>query len=204
MLKLIRPDTGDDIGSHAPRPAVNIPRIRHNTPPGHGTSIIRETTGRPTAARSITSRPITANIIPPAAAGGRESRVAQSPDMDEDNDGRFADDSAVEVRYPRNKQEEQGDRSAWPWLPGSILGQCGPAEWHVCVEARELATLDDGSPAPDGTADEDLFQPCCFRDASELRRATDGEDRWSPRRWRASYIAVMRCPPGSRQRRVRS
>ena len=29
MLKLIRPDTGDDIGSHAPRPAVNIPRIRH-------------------------------------------------------------------------------------------------------------------------------------------------------------------------------
>jgi hypothetical protein len=44
--------------------------------------------------------------------------------MDEDNDGRFPDDSLVEVRYPRNLQEEQGDRSAWPWLPGSILGQC--------------------------------------------------------------------------------
>ena len=66
--------------------------------------------------------------------------------MDEDNDGRFPDDSPVKVRYPRNKQEEQGDRSAWPWLPGSILGQCGPDEWHVCVEARELATLDDGRP----------------------------------------------------------
>jgi len=47
----------------------------------------------------------------------------------------------------------------------------------VCVEARELAMLDDGSPAPDGTADEDLFYPCCFRDASEIRPLTGGEDR---------------------------
>ena len=70
--------------------------------------------------------------------------------MDEDNDGRFPDDSLVEVRYPRNRQEELGDRSARPWLPGSILGQCGPNEWHVRVEARELATLDNGSPAPAG------------------------------------------------------
>ena len=30
--------------------------------------------------------------------------------MDEDNDGRFPDDSVVEVRYPQGKQEEQGDR----------------------------------------------------------------------------------------------
>ena len=97
--------------------------------------------------------------------------------MDEDNDGRFPDDSLVEVRYPLNLQEELGDRSAWPWLPGSILSQCGPDEWHVCVVARELAVLDDGSPAPAGTADGDLLYPCCFRDASELRRATDGEER---------------------------
>lgn len=97
--------------------------------------------------------------------------------MDEDNDGRFPDGSAVVIRYPRDKQEEQGDRSAWPWLPGSILGQCGLDEWHVCVEARDLATLDDGSPAPDGTADWGPFFPCCFRDATELRRATDGEER---------------------------
>jgi hypothetical protein len=34
--------------------------------------------------------------------------------VDEDNDGRFPDGSPVKVRYPRNKQEEQGDRSAWP------------------------------------------------------------------------------------------
>ncbi len=97
--------------------------------------------------------------------------------MDEDNDGRFPDGSAVEVRYPRDKREEQGDRSAWPWLPGSILSQCGPDEWYVCVEARELAMLGDGSPAPVGTADEDLFYLCCFREGSEIRRVTGGEER---------------------------
>ena len=47
----------------------------------------------------------------------------------------------------------------------------------MCVEARELAALDEGSPVPVGTADGELFFPCCFRDASEIRRATDGEDR---------------------------
>ena len=97
--------------------------------------------------------------------------------MDEDNDGRFPDDSLVEVRYPRDKQEAQGDRSAWPWLPGSILSQCEQDEWHVSVEVRELAMLDDGSPAPAGTADEDLFYPWCFRDGSEIRHATGGEQR---------------------------
>ena len=97
--------------------------------------------------------------------------------MDEDNDRRFPDDSLVEVRYPRTRQEELGDRSVWSWLPGSILSQCGPDEWYVCVEVRELATLRDGSPAPAGTADEDLFYPCCFRDASELRLGTAGEER---------------------------
>ncbi len=89
--------------------------------------------------------------------------------MDEDNDGRFPDDSPVEVRYPRSKQEKDGDRAAWPWLPGSIVEQCGPDEWYVCVEVRELATLEDGRPAPDGTADDDLFFPCCFRDSSEIQ-----------------------------------
>ncbi|MGO9778883.1 MAG: hypothetical protein ACLPKE_35455 [Streptosporangiaceae bacterium] len=95
--------------------------------------------------------------------------------MDENNDGRFPDDSPVEVRYSHISQDEQGDRSGWPWLPGSIVSQCGPDEWHVCVEARELATLDDGSPAPAETADGDLFYPCCFRDASEIRPAFYGD-----------------------------
>jgi hypothetical protein len=79
--------------------------------------------------------------------------------MDEDNDGRFPDDSRVEVGYPRTRQEELGDRAEWPWLPGLILSQCGPDEWYVCVEARELAMLDDGRPTPDGTADQDVVHP---------------------------------------------
>jgi hypothetical protein len=97
--------------------------------------------------------------------------------MDKDNDGRFPDDSLVEVRYPRTRLEELGDRSGWPWLLGSILGQCGPDEWHVCVEVRALAMLDDGSRAPVGTADRELLYPCCFRDGSEIRRVTGGEGR---------------------------
>ena len=40
---------------------------------------------------------------------------------DEDNDGRFPDESPVEVRYPRSKQEEQGDRERRPWLPATIV-----------------------------------------------------------------------------------
>ncbi len=30
--------------------------------------------------------------------------------MDEDNDGRFPDGGLVEVRYPRTRKEERGDR----------------------------------------------------------------------------------------------
>jgi len=97
--------------------------------------------------------------------------------MDEDNDSRFPDDSLVEIRYPCTRQEELGDRLAWPWLPGSILSQCGPDEWYVCVAVRELATLEDASPVPAGMTDEDLFYPCCFRDASELRCVTAGGRR---------------------------
>jgi hypothetical protein len=52
-------------------------------------------------------------------------RLLEGANMDEDNDGRFPDDSRVEVRYPRSWQEEAGDRSEWLWLPGSIPGQCG-------------------------------------------------------------------------------
>jgi hypothetical protein len=87
-----------------------------------------------------------------------------------DNNGRFPNDSRVEVRYPRTRQEEQGDRSAWPWLPGSIAGQCGPDEWQVCVEDRDVAVLRDGRPAPRSTASRNLYYPLCFRDSSEIRR----------------------------------
>ena len=88
---------------------------------------------------------------------------------DEDNDGKFPDESPVEVRYPRSKQEEQGDLEQWPWLPGTIVEQCGPDEWYVCIEVRELAVLRDGRRAPRGTASRNLCYPCCFRDSSEIR-----------------------------------
>jgi hypothetical protein len=88
---------------------------------------------------------------------------------DEDNDGRYLNDSPVQVRYPRSKREERGDREQWPWLPGTIVEQCSPDEWYVCVEVRELAVLRDGRPAPRGTATHDLYYPCCFRDSSEIR-----------------------------------
>jgi hypothetical protein len=88
---------------------------------------------------------------------------------DEDNDGRFHDGSPVEVRYPRSEQEEQGDRERWPRLPGTIVEQCGPDEWYVCIEVRELAVLRDGPRAPRGTASRSLYCPCCFRDSPEIR-----------------------------------
>ena len=91
---------------------------------------------------------------------------------DEDNDGKFPDESLVEVRYPRSKQEAQTDRDSWPWLPGSIVEQCGPDEWYVCVEVRDLAVLRDGWRASRGTASRNLYYPCCFRDSSEIRPRT--------------------------------
>ena len=60
------------------------------------------------------------------------------------------------------------------WLLILTVSQCGPDEWYVCVEARELATLNDGCPAPDGTTDKDLFYLRCFpgrrRDPARHRR----------------------------------
>jgi hypothetical protein len=64
---------------------------------------------------------------------------------------------------------EHGNRERWPWLPGTIVEQCGPDEWYVCIEVRELAVLRDGRRAPRGTASRNLCYPCCFRDSSEIR-----------------------------------
>ncbi len=58
--------------------------------------------------------------------------------MPDDNDGSFPDDSPVEIRYPRSRQEEHGDRSAWPWPPVSIVEQCGPDELYVCASPLSL------------------------------------------------------------------
>jgi hypothetical protein len=90
---------------------------------------------------------------------------------DEDNDGRFPDESPVEVRYPRSKQEDQADRDTWPWLPGSIVEQCGPDEWYVCVEVRERAVLRDGRRAPRAMASRNLYCPAASGTARRSGRA---------------------------------
>jgi hypothetical protein len=90
------------------------------------------------------------------------------PSMSEDGPV-FAEDMAVEVRYPRTKEEERGDWANWPWLPGTILEQCGPDEWRVVVEVRELAVRKDSSKPTPRTPERNLYYPSCFRDASEIK-----------------------------------
>jgi hypothetical protein len=105
--------------------------------------------------------------------------------MVDENDGRFPDESEVLVRYPLRpgpqRQPEQTDeehlavlraeRETWPWLPGTIEQQCGPDEWLITIEDRRLAQLEDGRPAPEDTADDDLLFPQCYRDSSEIQAA---------------------------------
>ena len=91
---------------------------------------------------------------------------------DFDNDGRFPDDSPVWVWYPPDASTPCPPRETWAWLPGSVLEQSTSSEWQIVVEVRELATLQDGSPAPAGTPDKDLYYPICFRDDSEIRART--------------------------------
>ena len=75
----------------------------------------------------------------------------------------YEEDDIVLVRYPLTMEQKDGNRSAWPWLSGWIARQCGPDEWEVCVETPELAAEHEG----------ETVYPCCFRDSSEIRPATD-------------------------------
>jgi hypothetical protein len=83
----------------------------------------------------------------------------------------FAEDMAVEVRFPRTKEEERGDRADWPWLPGTIVEQCGPDEWQVCVEDMAVAVREDGSKPTPRTPQHKLYYPLCYRDSSEIKLA---------------------------------
>lgn len=86
---------------------------------------------------------------------------------------KFPEGTPVEVKYPYTEAEARGDRNAWPWLPGVIEQVCGPDEWLIVVTAREVATGEDGKPAQDGTPDDALYFPCCFRDSSEIREVAE-------------------------------
>jgi hypothetical protein len=81
----------------------------------------------------------------------------------------FVEDTPVMVRYPCTREQERGDRAAWPWLPGTIVQQCGPDEWQVCVEDISVAVREDGSKPSPRTPQHKLYYPLCFRDASEIQ-----------------------------------
>lgn len=86
----------------------------------------------------------------------------------DENDGRFPDGAAVLVRFPP-PDALQAPRGEWPWLPGHVIGQGAPDEWHVVVDGvPELAEWDEG--------DDDPFYPACFRGASELRLPSTSDD----------------------------
>jgi hypothetical protein len=88
------------------------------------------------------------------------------------NQSEFSDEAPVLVWYPSPGADDH-DRRTWAWLPGSILSQCGPDEWHVVIEVPTLA--EPGPSVPNGDAPENLLYPACFRDASELRAVTARE-----------------------------
>ena len=81
----------------------------------------------------------------------------------------IAEEMAVEVRFPRTPEQERDDRANWPWLPGTILEQCGPDEWRVCVEDISVAVREDGSKPTPRTPQHNLYYPLCFRDSSEIK-----------------------------------
>jgi hypothetical protein len=93
-----------------------------------------------------------------------------------ENDGRFPDDAPVLVRFPLKDSDPRDD---WPWLPGTILGQCpgynhAPGdEWHVVVDGRgDLAEPDPETPG-------EWTYPACFRTADEIQLTT--EEEWARR-----------------------
>jgi hypothetical protein len=75
-----------------------------------------------------------------------------------DNDGRFPEDSEVWTPYPLTDDIQTYEE--WPWLRGTVIGQCGPDEWHIVLYIPELMEHGDGYD----------WWPACFRNSSQLRR----------------------------------
>ena len=87
----------------------------------------------------------------------------------------YPEGSWVETPYPLTEEQAHGPRDSWPWLPGWVSEVCGPDEWLITVQVPELAVLEDGTPAPEGTPEEEAFYPGCFRDSSEIRPTPEPE-----------------------------
>jgi hypothetical protein len=75
----------------------------------------------------------------------------------------YPEGSWVETPYPLTEEQAHGPRDSWPWLPGWVSEVCGPDEWLITVQVPELAVLEDGTPAPEGTPEDEAFYPGCFR-----------------------------------------
>jgi hypothetical protein len=81
----------------------------------------------------------------------------------------YPEETPVFVRYPLTSEQEHGERAAWPWLPGTIVEQCGPDEWQVCIEDMSVAVRKDGSKPTPRTPRNRLYYPLCYRDSSEIK-----------------------------------
>lgn len=105
------------------------------------------------------------------------------------NSDPFPEGSTILVRYPLPGAEDD-NRSAWAWLPGTVLQRCDVDEWYVVVEVPALAIPDPD--VPNGDAPENLLYPTCFRDARELRAISD-------QRWQQEYEAYCRSSEEAEQ-----
>lgn len=86
-----------------------------------------------------------------------------------ENDGRFPDGTPVRTPYPAPGMTHETPREAWPWMNAVIEAQGAEDEWVLTIEDRSVAELEDGTPAPVGTPDDDLWHPGAFRTADEIR-----------------------------------
>lgn len=142
-------------------PAKQTGRGGHEPPPGlHLASVVaagpRQARHRELAHAGRSQHPADPG---PARMGQLAGPGADQAQEDVVTEPVFPEDSWVQVRYPRTREQEHGDRAGWPWLPGWVVARCGPDEWEICVQAPDLATWHQG----------EAWYPVCFRDSSEIR-----------------------------------
>ena len=107
--------------------------------------------------------------------------------------GRYPEGSWVETPYPLTEEQAHGPRDSWPWLPGWVSEVCGPDEWLITVQVPELAVLEDGTPAPEGTPEEEAF----FRAASGTPRRSVPRQEPEPEAHRGLSTGVGPDDPGN-------
>ncbi|HEY1700993.1 MAG TPA: hypothetical protein VGG75_14880 [Trebonia sp.] len=92
-------------------------------------------------------------------------------EIDEPNDGRYPDGSAVRTPYPTREMTASTPDVDWPWMTAEVEGQCAPNEWLITITDARVAQLEDGTPA--GPAEIDIWWPQAFRKESQIRREAE-------------------------------